>query len=181
MRSRMCPTEASTSYSSPRYLAMVFAFAGDSTMTSFFVPGTVLLDSWALCREVRGGTGATIQRESGSTCTGWSGRGGRVERQGQPVGRAIARHAYRDDDPVDDARGYARVVGEGHPVRCGARHSGLSAYGDVGGGERCGVGGTGESVSLDERTIEGSKCEKDAEREGHDGDGEHRRRARRGV
>src|SRR5438309_1471350 len=39
----MWPTEACTSYSGPRYFAIVFAFAGDSTITSFFVPGTVLL------------------------------------------------------------------------------------------------------------------------------------------
>ena len=35
IRSRMCPTEAKTSKSLPRYLPMVFALAGDSTMTSF--------------------------------------------------------------------------------------------------------------------------------------------------
>src|SRR5438270_13530182 len=39
----MCPTEACTSYSGPRYFAIVFAFAGDSTITSFFVPGTRVL------------------------------------------------------------------------------------------------------------------------------------------
>src|SRR5690242_16050939 len=33
-RSRMCPTDASTSKSPPRYPAIVFALAGDSTMTS---------------------------------------------------------------------------------------------------------------------------------------------------
>src|SRR5690349_6435250 len=47
MRSRMCPTEACTSYPSPRYCAMVLAFAGDSTITSFLVPGTSPLPSVA--------------------------------------------------------------------------------------------------------------------------------------
>src|SRR5882724_6858756 len=35
-RSLMCPSEASTSKSFPRYLLMVFALAGDSTMTNDF-------------------------------------------------------------------------------------------------------------------------------------------------
>ena len=34
-RSRMCPTEAITLYPLPRYLVMVFAFDGLSTITSF--------------------------------------------------------------------------------------------------------------------------------------------------
>ncbi|AGP38522.1 hypothetical protein SCE1572_31040 [Sorangium cellulosum So0157-2] len=33
-RSLTCPFEANTSYPLPRYFLMVFAFAGDSTMTS---------------------------------------------------------------------------------------------------------------------------------------------------
>src|SRR6266496_5222478 len=33
-RSRTCPTVALTSYPAPRYLPMVFAFVGDSTITS---------------------------------------------------------------------------------------------------------------------------------------------------
>jgi len=33
----MCPIEALTSYSGPRYLLMVFAFAGDSTITNAFL------------------------------------------------------------------------------------------------------------------------------------------------
>src|SRR6056297_1175770 len=37
-RSRMWPTEESTTYSSPRYPAMVFALAGDSTITSLVTP-----------------------------------------------------------------------------------------------------------------------------------------------
>ena len=43
IRSRIWPTEACTSYPSPRYWAIVLAFAGDSTITSFFVPDTGLL------------------------------------------------------------------------------------------------------------------------------------------
>src|SRR4051812_16759059 len=35
-RSRTCPIDASTLYSFPRYLLIVFAFAGDSTMTNAF-------------------------------------------------------------------------------------------------------------------------------------------------
>jgi hypothetical protein len=35
-RSMMWPIEASTTYSEPRYLLIVFAFAGDSTITSDF-------------------------------------------------------------------------------------------------------------------------------------------------
>ena len=35
-RSRMCPTELLTTKSPPRYLPIVFAFAGDSTIRSFF-------------------------------------------------------------------------------------------------------------------------------------------------
>jgi hypothetical protein len=38
-RSRMCPTDDSTAKSAPRYLEMVRAFAGDSTMTSAFDMG----------------------------------------------------------------------------------------------------------------------------------------------
>src|SRR5947209_17488961 len=35
-KSRMCPIDATTLYFRPRYLLMVFAFAGDSTTTSAF-------------------------------------------------------------------------------------------------------------------------------------------------
>src|SRR5262245_51147636 len=35
-RSRTCPLQATTSYSGPRYLLMVLALVGDSTMTRFF-------------------------------------------------------------------------------------------------------------------------------------------------
>src|ERR1700685_3730722 len=38
-RSRTCPTVALTRYPRPRYLPIVFALAGDSTMTSDVVPG----------------------------------------------------------------------------------------------------------------------------------------------
>ena len=36
-RSRMCPTELFTVNSDPRYFPIVFAFAGDSTISSFFM------------------------------------------------------------------------------------------------------------------------------------------------
>src|SRR5918994_1466740 len=45
-RSRMCPMLDSTSYSEPRYPAMVFAFAGFSTITSFFA---MARDTLATC------------------------------------------------------------------------------------------------------------------------------------
>ena len=34
-KSRTCPIEAITSYPGPKYFLMVFAFAGDSTITNF--------------------------------------------------------------------------------------------------------------------------------------------------
>jgi len=49
-RSRMWPTEASTTYSSPKYVDIFLAFAGDSTMTSFlpFAESTRgVLSAWA--------------------------------------------------------------------------------------------------------------------------------------
>src|ERR1035438_9498164 len=39
-KSLMCPSEASTSYPAPRYFWIVFALAGDSTMTKPFDNGT---------------------------------------------------------------------------------------------------------------------------------------------
>src|SRR5688572_7249166 len=39
-RSRTWPTVARTRYARPRYLPMVFAFAGDSTITSEVLPGS---------------------------------------------------------------------------------------------------------------------------------------------
>src|SRR5579883_1995360 len=45
-RSLMWPSEALTRYCRPRYLPMVFAFAGDSTMTRFLA--MMLLDPYLL-------------------------------------------------------------------------------------------------------------------------------------
>src|ERR1700733_7352434 len=46
----MCPFEAKTSYSEPRYFLIVFAFAGDSTTTSVFaIKRTLHPASWCTC------------------------------------------------------------------------------------------------------------------------------------
>src|SRR5215468_9652109 len=42
-KSRMCPIDATTLKSRPRYLLMVFAFAGDSTTTSAFAIDSLLV------------------------------------------------------------------------------------------------------------------------------------------
>src|SRR5437762_11783545 len=46
-KSRMCPIDATTLKSRPRYLLMVFAFAGDSTTTSAFAMGPIR-DWWLM-------------------------------------------------------------------------------------------------------------------------------------
>src|SRR5580765_1958128 len=48
-RSRMCPIDARTLKSRPRYLLMVFAFAGDSTTTSAFA---IVASFFTLARSV---------------------------------------------------------------------------------------------------------------------------------
>src|SRR5712692_6629331 len=47
-RSRMCPIEATTLKSRPRYLLMVFAFAGDSTTTSALAIDLLIPNPYAL-------------------------------------------------------------------------------------------------------------------------------------
>src|SRR5579872_5690043 len=49
-RSFTCPSEASTLKPFPRYFWIVFAFAGDSTMTKPFANGS--LNRWVLCSKL---------------------------------------------------------------------------------------------------------------------------------
>src|SRR5580658_679689 len=47
-KSLIWPSEASTSYPEPRYFWIVFAFAGDSTMTKPFANGTSILRNYVM-------------------------------------------------------------------------------------------------------------------------------------
>src|SRR6188768_3651549 len=70
-KSRMCPMDDSTMYSGPRKAAMVFAFAGDSTMTrDLSLTGIGIL-----------GTRAGTVTSGISTCQSLLLRGGAVARQ----------------------------------------------------------------------------------------------------
>src|SRR5437870_3381059 len=84
-RSRTCPLLARTSKSGPRYLLIVFALAGDSTMTRFFFFRVVATGGSSCWRSSQAGGGEHCH-------LGGSGREG-VPRGDAPWRRGAAVHA----------------------------------------------------------------------------------------